>query len=168
MTLRVLNPRQTDGALTGWHVLMIVVGFFGLIFAVNGYFLYKALSTHTGVVASEPYRRGLEYNRRIAASEQQAGLGWSENLTVEHAGRVSLTLRREGGEPVRGLIVEGRMARPSTGQHDRLVRFVEQDGSYVAEAGQLADGTWIVDAAARTTPGQEPVYRLRKRIWLKP
>ncbi len=66
MTLRVINPRQVDGALTGRHVLLIFLAFFGSIFAVNGWFLYSALSTHTGVVAVEPYRKGLAYNERIA------------------------------------------------------------------------------------------------------
>jgi len=65
--------------LRGRHVLFAFLGFFGVIFAVNGVFLYAALSTHTGVVANEPYRKGLNYNQRIAAFQAQEQLGWAED-----------------------------------------------------------------------------------------
>ena len=48
-----LDQRLWDGTLQGCHVLALLVGFFGVVFAVNGYFLAAALSTHTGVVAME-------------------------------------------------------------------------------------------------------------------
>ena len=44
------------GAVKGRHVLFMFLGFFGAVFAVNGYFLYEALSTHSGVVAVEAMR----------------------------------------------------------------------------------------------------------------
>jgi nitrogen fixation protein FixH len=68
--------------LQGWHVLLYVLGFFAPIFAVNGYFLYSALSTHTGIVANEPYRKGLHYNDRIAADATQAELGWHGDVEL--------------------------------------------------------------------------------------
>ena len=51
-----MNRReQGQGGLTGRHVLYTFIAFFGIIFAVNGVFLYSALKTNTGVVAIEPY-----------------------------------------------------------------------------------------------------------------
>ena len=86
--------------LTGRHVLVVVVLFFGIVFAVNGVLLWKALSTHSGVVAQEPYRKGLAYNTRIAADARQAALGWSALLDVEAKGLVALTLVDATGRPV--------------------------------------------------------------------
>jgi nitrogen fixation protein FixH len=168
VTLRVMNPRHVDGALTGWHVLAGFIAFFGVIFAVNGYFLYSALSTHTGIVANEPYRKGLAYNERIAFEARQQALGWSEVITAARDGRIVIDLRRAGGERVANVVVAGSIGRPSTAGFDRKLTFTQQDGAYVADAGPLPEGNWVVDAAVRAAPDQEPIYRLRKRLWLKP
>ncbi len=168
MTLRVINPRQVDGALTGRHVLLIFLAFFGSIFAVNGWFLYSALSTHTGVVAVEPYRKGLAYNERIAADERQHALGWTDDLSVGRDGRIVLRIASASGEPVRTGVVTGSIGRPATAGYDHALAFSEKEATFVAEAGTLAEGNWVVEAVVRAAPGQEPIYRLRKRIWLKP
>ena len=44
--------------------------------------IYQAMSTHTGLVANEPYRKGLHYNDRIDADARQARLGWVDTLDV--------------------------------------------------------------------------------------
>lgn len=167
MTLRVLNPRQTDGTLQGRHVLAMFGAFFGLIFAVNGVFLYQALSTHTGVVANEPYRKGLAYNERIAADVQQAGLAWNDTIVVGRDGRITLELTKQSGEAIQGMLISGTIARPATSGFDRQVTFSENATAYVAEAGPLAEGNWIVEVTVRPHASQQPIYRLRKRIWLK-
>ncbi len=95
---------------------MLLIAFFGVIFAVNGYFLYSALSTHTGVVAIEPYRKGLAYNERIAADERQKALGWQRQTSLARDGRVSRRCRRCGKRRRRGLTIVGD-ARPAV--HDR-------------------------------------------------
>ena len=168
MTLRVLNPRHVEGGLSGKHVLGILLAFFGVIFAVNGYFMFAALSTYSGVVANEPYRKGLEYNKRIAEDARQTALGWKDNLVVFHDGNVALELIKHTGEPVKGLVVSGTIFRPATTGFDHPLTFTEKAGSYIAEVGRLAEGTWVVEAVVRAAASSEPIYRLRKRIWLKP
>lgn len=162
------QERRRAGGLSGRHVLYGMIGFFGVIFVVNGYFLYAALATHSGVVAQEPYRKGLAYNARIAAEERQLELGWADEVTVDRTGRVALVLAQRQGEPVRDLLVQGTIGRPSTAREDRQLRFSVRDGGYVAETGPLADGSWIVEIAARMSSAAEPVYRARRRVWLKP
>jgi nitrogen fixation protein FixH len=168
MTVRVINPRHVEGALTGRHVLAMFVGFFGVVFAVNGYMLYAALSTHAGIVANEPYRKGLAYNERIAAAERQAGLGWTGAVDVGIDGRVALAMARPDGTSLRGLLIEGNIGRPSTDRQDHALKFVEADGRYVAAAGTLAEGAWLLTIEAHETEGGAPVFRSRRRLWLKP
>jgi nitrogen fixation protein FixH len=60
-------PRQQG--LRGGHVLGAFLGFFATVFVVNGALIYSAISTYSGLVANEPYRKGLQYNERIAADE---------------------------------------------------------------------------------------------------
>ena len=141
----------------------VPVGFFGIIFAVNGYFLYSALSTHTGVVANEPYRKGLAYNERIAADEQPERLGWRDDADARPRRPSSRSsCRTRTAAPVRGLHGHrpwsaGR--RPS--RHDRELRLGEiAPGAYVGgdrPARRRAAGSRHVEV--RTSADEAPIYR---------
>lgn len=155
--------------LEGRHVLLMLLAFFGVVFAVNGIFLVSALTSYTGVVSNEPYVKGLKYNHRIAADEQQQRLGWQEALTVETSGAISIGFHDGIGRPVPGLMLAGTIGRPTTGKLDRPLIFAETaPGHYSANAGPLEAGTWIVELAATSGDfGPDPVYRSRRRVWLK-
>ena len=96
-------------------MLAIFLAFFAAVFVVNGAMIYSALSTHTGVVANEPYRKGLHYNERIAADERQARLGWTDKVDVRRDGHVAIMVADLGGRPVSGLKIEA-VARPPVDQ----------------------------------------------------
>ncbi len=166
------HAASENGTIKGWHVLAAVLLFFGVIFAVNGAFLYAALMTHTGVVAKQPYRKGLDYNQRIAADAQQRQRGWSHTISVDGArAQIKVVLADRNNRPVAGLSLSGFLGRPSTQQHDVALQFSESSspGTYVAKLDTIADGNWLVQAQASrlTSTGTEVVYRLRNRLWLK-
>ncbi len=93
-----------------------------------------ALSTHTGLVANEPYRKGLHYNERIAADARQAQLGWVETLEVTPGRARQPGAGRAGRPPVRSLKIEGVLGRPSTNRHDIRLALAEQaPGRYEAQ-----------------------------------
>ena len=168
MSPTILIPRRPQG-LQGRHVLGAFIAFFGTIFAVNGALIYSALSTHTGVVANEPYRKGLAYNERISADERQARLGWTETLEVGRDGHVTLVLAERDGRAVRGLKVEGLLGRPATNRYDVNLALVETaPGRYEAQTATVAEGSWLITLEARAQAGAEPIYRARRRLWLKP
>ena len=169
MSLTAQPTARAAQRLQGRHVLGLFLAFFAAVFLVNGAMIYAAMSTHTGLVASEPYRKGLHYNDRIAQDERQARLGWVETLEAERAGRVRLTLADSGGRAISGLTVTCVLGRPTTNRHDIKIALTETaPGSYEAEAGQLAAGGWLVAVEARRVSGAEPLYRARRRLWLKP
>ena len=156
--------------LQGRHVLIAVLCFFGTVFLANGIFLYAALSTYTGVVAQEPYRKGLNYNQRIAAGKQQEQLGWNAEVTLTPRAGLDLVLRDTAGAPVSGLFVSGLIGRPSTNERDLEVVLTEvAPGRYGMAVDDLEPGAWLVSLEAKwpATGATEPVYRLRKRLWLK-
>lgn len=157
--------------LTGRHVLTIFCAFFAVVFAVNAYFVFVALSTHSGVVANEPYRKGLKYNERIEASDRQAKLGWSEQLTFssDHTRLVASLLDRTG-EPVRGLTLSAVLGRPATIREDQTLRFEETaPGRYEAIISIADEGTFVASFEAVDPRRQEDgiVFRGRQRLWLK-
>lgn len=162
------SPRKERG-LTGWHVLLMLLGFFAVVFGVNGIFLVSAIRTYTGVVSVEPYVKGLHYNDRIAAGERQSKLGWHETLSVTADGAVLLTLADDGGRPVRGVKLGGTIGRPATNRLDRPLTLVEAEpGQYVVQAGTLDSGTWLLSLnGVWRDYGADPVYRMRRRVCLK-
>jgi nitrogen fixation protein FixH len=151
-------------------VLLAVLGFFAVVFLVNGVMIYSALSTHTGLVANEPYRKGLAYNERIAADERQARLGWSDTIEIGRDGWVTLSMAHSDGSPVAGLKIEATLGRPSTNRHDiKLALSETAPGRYQAQTAPLGEGNWLITAEARVDArADEPIYRARRRVWLKP
>ena len=154
--------------LTGRQVLLGFLAFFGVIFAVNGFFLYAALSTHSGVVSVEPYRKGLAYNDRIAADQRQADIGWTAVLQVSENGHTELSLTDRSKIAVQGRIVTASFDRPATPQLAKTVTLVEAaPGRYSSTSAVLAPGNWVANVEVRDAAGQEPAFRMRKRLWLK-
>lgn len=161
---------EGSGGLTGRHVLFGLIAFFGVIFAVNGWFLYSALKTNTGVVANEPYRKGLAYNERIAADERQKALGWQDEAVLASDGRVSVVMKGAEGQPISGLILEATLGRPSTTAGEQKLKLAEMSpGTYAAASKAVDSGTWLFALEARRADNaEEPIYRARRRLWLKP
>lgn len=164
---------MAERAITGRHVLIGMVAFFGVIMAVNAVFLYSALSTHTGVVANEPYRKGLTYNERIEADRQQNELGWQGDVVLEPSGEaIAISLLDRNGRPLTGLAMTARIGRPSTSDLDIRVDMKETaPGRYDAKLSKLEAGTWQIDVEARELQAKGAdvaVWRARKRLWLKP
>lgn len=157
---------------TGRHMLIGIVTFFGIVFAVNAYMITVALSTHTGVVANEPYRKGLKYNERIAAGVRQDALEWTDDIAFADGGKTLVfTLADKTKTPVTGLRVEAVLGRPATVREDEKLTLVETGpGHYEAKTALSGEGNF--DAFIEITdPAKEAdgiIYRARKRLWLKP
>ena len=73
--------RPGGRVLTGRMVLLMLVGFFGVMLAVNFVFATYAVKTFSGLDSDNPYDSGLAYNKEIAAAKAQADLGWTVDLT---------------------------------------------------------------------------------------
>jgi nitrogen fixation protein FixH len=150
-------------------VLAAFVAFFAAIFLMNGVLIWRAIGTNTGIVANEPYRKGLHYNDRIAAEERQAALGWKDRMEVTQSGTMALALTDKDGRPVTGLKVETMLGRPATNREDLRLKLSEvAPGSYQARTAPLGAGSWLVALEARKADADEPVYRLRRRLWFTP
>jgi nitrogen fixation protein FixH len=164
----VLPAARRQRGLQGRNVLWAFLGFFAVVFAANGAMIYAAVSTHTGLVANEPYRKGLHYNERIAADERQATLGWTGTVDIGRDGRVRVDLAGPDGRAVGGLVIAGVLGRPSTNSQDIALALSEiSPGQYEARTSPLAEGSWVVSLEARAQKAADPVYRMRRRLWLE-
>jgi nitrogen fixation protein FixH len=156
-------PRRREFRLTGWHVLAILLAFFGVVFSVNGFFITSALTTFTGEEATRAYVRGLEYNEVLAARRAQAELGWSAAVNVAD-GRVLVSVTDSDGAPVQGLDLTGELRRPGDPAQDQALAFSEvREGVYAAPGDELEIGRWLVRVRAA---GDDP-FELERDVWLQ-
>jgi nitrogen fixation protein FixH len=164
------SDRNSGGRLLGRHVLISLVGFFCLVIAANAAMVYSAISTYSGVVATEPYRKGLHYNERVLAEERQQRLHWQDVITVDRTGRIAVSLVDADGQGIDGLDVQIVIGRPSTNRHDMKVSLVaDAPGHYAATVAPLQPGSWIVAVEARPSAAEsDPIFRARRRLWMAP
>jgi len=163
----------TDSAgtrpLTGRTVLICLLAFFGVIIGVNAILIRAAVTTFGGVETGNAYRVGLEFNREIAAAEQQDARHWKVSAHAERSpdGRTVVDLRAVGekGEPLTGLIATVRFAHPTDARLDRSVELAEAGGGRFRGNVELSGGHWnlVIDLMR----GDQRVFRSRSRIVLK-
>ena len=162
------TPRKKR-ELTGKHVLFCLLGFFGVVFAVNGVLVKAATSTFGGVETSSSYKAGLMFEQDVARAAQQEALHWkiSGKLSRNSAGDavIDISARDAKDLPLTGLAVRARLAHPA---NERLDHSMSLNG---IGAGQFhgevhaQPGQWelIVDLYR----GEARVFRSHSRVSLR-
>jgi nitrogen fixation protein FixH len=136
--------------LTGWHVLAIFGGAFGVIIAVNLTLAYNAVKSFPGLEVKNSYVASQPFNDRKA---EQVALGWTvEGHYAE--GEVILTITDKEGKPVQVGKLEGLLGRPTHVKEDRTPEFVFNGRAYVAR-DTLAPGNWNIRLSATALDGSQ-------------
>lgn len=138
----------------GGHVLFALLAFFGITIGVNVVMATYAVTTFSGEDVSDPYMKGLAFNRTLAAHSAQAQLGWTATID---AGRgpnglttVNVGLRDREQRGLNGLTLEATLRRPTDATLDRAIALTaDGDGRYSATVAGLAAGQWDVIAKAK-------------------
>lgn len=129
--------------IKGWHVAVMVVGFFAVVIGVDGLFLTLAYRTHPGQVAAKPYETGLLYNAEIKRFRDQQALGWRAAAEAR-PGELVVWMRDRDGRPVTGLKPSALLQRPATEQGRMRLPLAETaPGQYEARRAGL-EGAWDV------------------------
>ncbi len=160
--------KKAKKELTGWHVLAILLAFFGLMLAVNVYFAVVAVSSFRGEDVPRSYRQGLEYNQTISARDAQAKLGWTArtNTVVQQDGQIKLIVLVQDAEGlgVEGLSFEGVLRHPTDTANDIILDINDTGaGRYVANVTP-APGQWSLVTEAARGPDR---FKVRQDIWVK-
>jgi nitrogen fixation protein FixH len=125
---------------TGRHMLMIMLAFFGVIFAVNFTMVYFAVSSWTGLVVKNSYVASQEFNETTAALEKAAA--GVHALIVYDKDTLTITLNDDKGIAVAASTVAVTLGRPSHEGEDQTIALSRQaDGVYTAKIA-LPKGQW--------------------------
>jgi len=132
---------------TGWHMLAIMLAFFGTIITVNFTMAYLATSSWSGLVVKNTYVASQQFNGKTAAIREMLATGIAGDLSVDAKGmRYRLTL--PGNTPVVADAVTAHFKRPvGIAQDFELQLTPAGDGLYLAETVVLP-GSWIVEMQA--------------------
>ncbi len=153
---------------SGWTVLLALLGFFGVIFAVNGLMVYEALSTLSGVDTDSAYQAGLMYEQAVATAKAQDARHWRVDAKLTPAAdgeRLDVSARDATGRPLDGMQASVTFERPTDRRLDRTVVLVEDAaGRFHGDAG-VAAGQW--DLVIALTRHGEEMFRSRNRVILK-
>ena len=146
----------------------VFVAFFGVVLVANSIMLYVAFSTWTGIGEENrsAYARGLAYNERLAAVEEQRALGWQVgygfDATAPGRGTLWMTLADAHGNLIGDADVTARVARPTNAAEDfATVLRHAGPGLYAVEVDFPLAGRWDVWLAAEHDQG---TYRLTREI----
>ncbi len=164
------NPSQArpEKELTGRHVLFILLGFFGVMIAVNAYFTIVAVKTFRGEDVPQSYRQGLEYNQTIAARLDQKNTGWTARMNIATQGggsrRLILQIEDKTAQGIGGALISAVLRHPVDSAKDKVVAFKDTGaGRYSADLGNIS-GQWTLNA----TVNRDGVsFKVTQDLWVK-
>lgn len=148
---------------TGWHMLAIMVGTFGVIIAVNVGMAYKAVTTFPGLEVDNGYIASQTFDQDKAA---QMALGWHLKQGYDHAkDQLRLEFTDKAGKPVtlKDLdVLVGRPTEASDDQHPQMSQGA--DGAYVS-SNSLPIGKWMLQIVAHAKDGT--LYQARTFFYVR-
>jgi nitrogen fixation protein FixH len=155
--------------LTGRAVLLWLVGFFVVVFAVNGVLVQAAISTFGGVETLSSYKAGQQFEQEAGLARRQDALHWQVTgaLARDRAGEAVLdvTARDDKGAALKGLTADARLTHPADDRLDHVIAVHAVADGVFHGAAQAQPGQWelIIDLYR----GDQRVFRSRSRVSLR-
>lgn len=164
------TSQSTPREVTGRMVLFCLLGFFAVVFAVNGVMIHEALSTFGGVETDSAYQAGRKYEEDVAMAKAQDARQWQVDASVasspDGTARLDITARDAAGRPLVGLEAAAEFERPTDGRLDRRVTVAETSpGRFHGSAEDLPVGQW--DLVIELSRDGDRLFRSINRIVLK-
>ena len=151
--------------LTGRHVLIMLLAFFGVLFAVNAIFVMVSLKSFPGETADNSYLYGLNYNDVLAERAAQSRLGWRVQVTGVEKHQIEVVFTDADGLALTELKITGEVNRPAHDNTQQEIVFLEKgDGAYIANIQSLAGGAWDIAGEAVRANGDKFFFTARVMI----
>ncbi len=155
--------------LTGLHVLLILLAFFGTVASVNFIMIRAALSTFRGEVTDHPYERGIAYNHDISDARAQAARGWKVDGVVKRSAdgmaRIEVAAHDAGGAALAGLQISATLAAPADKKRDHIVKLDDVGGGVYHGETAVQTGAWDLELSAARDG--KVLFQSRNRIMLE-
>ncbi len=156
-----------DWKLNGKHILAGLIGFFAIIFAVNGAFIYYALESWTGLDIDNSFVHGLSFEEDIQEAHE-----WKVEIDPEDLGNdkasLSVIIERVDGKSATPYSIDAEIRRPAVTGYDQDIE-LRQIGPrhYVGEIQVAGPGQWQIRVRGRDQ-SKAVLFRADKVMFLKP
>ncbi len=161
MSVEMNDPVDTGRKLTGWHVLAIFVGGFGIIIGVNVFMAYNAVSTFPGMEVSSSYADSQTFDDRRDA---QLALGWNASVEIPGDGTLILHLVDASGAPVYPAELNALLTRPTNQTQDQQLALTRSRGAFVAPV-ELDQGRWRLRLTGTARDGTDYRHNITFSYW---
>ena len=152
-------------AFTGWHMLAVMVLFFGTIISVNFYMAYNAVTSWSGLVAENTYVASQQFNGKAAEARGLTASGVIGKLTIEGSNIRYEVSRSEDG-PVDADTLVLKFKRPVGEHQDFELDLTPVSKGVFGTTHEVLPGHWIVDASAMRD-GKRILHRAERIAVLK-
>lgn len=122
---------------TGWHMLALMVGGFGIIITVNFTMAYNAISTFPGLETRNPYVVSQKFEADRAA---QNALHWNVDAALA-GGVLTVAITDKDGNPVQAEVTRATFGRATHTGEDSIPEFT-WNGKAMTAPVTAGDGYW--------------------------
>jgi len=157
-------PRQW----TGRTVFGCLLGFFGVVFAVNGVMVHQALSTFGGRETESSYQAGRMFAHETAMARAQDARQWHVDAKVTPAAddaRLDIDARDAAGRPLTGIDAAATFERPTDRRMDRDVALTESAPGHFHGSIDIPAGQW--DLVIELSRHGDRQFRSKNRVILR-
>lgn len=141
---------------TGRHMTAIMLGFFGVVIAVNMLMATLATRTFGGTVVENSYVASQSFNRWLAEARAQASLGWQAGLAAAPDRRLTVEATGPAG-PLHGATVTALLTHPVGRAPEQVLEFQPTGNGAYRSTLPVPPGRWIVRLSLRRD-GREARY----------
>jgi nitrogen fixation protein FixH len=153
---------------TGWTVFITLLGFFGVIFAVNGVMIHEAVSTMSGVDTDSAYQAGRMFEHDVALAKAQDARQWHVDATVtptRSGALLHVTARDAAGLALHDIDASAVFERPTDRRLDRAVDVAPDGPGQFHGDVSIEPGQWDLVIVLSRHGGE--LFRSKNRILLK-
>jgi len=129
-------------AMTGWRMFAIFISFFGIVFIVNFFMAYLAVSTFTGTVVDNSYVASQQFNGWLAEAHAEKALGWQTTVRLDSDRHIVVRVLDKTGRPLAPLDAKGTMAHMLVNAPPQALHFSPTDAGNVRSIERLPQGRW--------------------------
>ena len=125
---------------TGWHMLAMMVAFFGVVIAVNVTMARLALTSFGGTVVENSYVASQEFNGWLENARTAEALGWQVTPDLRDDGRLAISV---AGAPD-PLTITASARHPLGRLPDQQLTFTRTAMGAYLSVESLAQDRWLV------------------------
>lgn len=139
-----IEHKQQRFVFTGWHMLLVMVLFFGTIISVNMFMAWNAVRTWSGLVVPNTYVASQQFNGKVEEAKRLAASGIEGDLVIKD-GRITYHVVDAKGAAIVADDIKATFKRPVDEREDFTLDLAPAgEGRFIADRDVPA-GQWVID-----------------------